>query len=48
MHIYHVYNMQIAVVTRMKVWATLGVYSPNALGYTRASMLDTTGCNTER
>ena len=24
MHIYYVYNMQIALVTWMKVWATLG------------------------
>ena len=37
MHIYYVYYMQIALVTRMKVWTTLGEYSPNALGNTRAS-----------
>ncbi len=48
MHIYYLYNMQIALVTRMKVWATLGEYSPNPLGYTRASMVDTMRCNTER
>ncbi len=48
MYIYHVYNIQIARVTGMKAWATLGEYSPNPLGYTRASMADTTGCNAER
>ena len=48
MHIYYVYNMQIALVTRMKVWATLGEYSPNPLGYTRASTLNTTRCDSER
>jgi biotin synthase-like enzyme len=39
---------EIALVTRMKVWATLGEYSPNALGNTRAAMVDTMRCNTER
>ena len=48
MYIYYVYYMQIALVTRMKVWTTLGEYSPNALGNTRASMVDTAGCDTER
>lgn len=48
MYIYYVYNIQIAVVTWMKVWATLGEYSLNTLGYTRASMADTTGCDSER
>ena len=48
MYIYYVYNIQIALETRMKVWATLGLYSPNPLGNTRASMVDTTGCDTER
>ena len=48
MYIYHVYNIQIALVTRMKVWATLGEYVPNTLGYTRAAMLHSNGCNTER
>ena len=48
MYIYYVYNMQIAVVTWMKVWATLGEYSLNTLGDTRASMVDTTGRNSER
>ena len=42
------YNREIALVTRMRVWATLGEYSPNALGDTRASMVDTMRCNTER
>ena len=40
--------MEIALETRMKVGATLGEYSPNPLGDTRASMVDTVGCNSER
>ena len=48
MYIYYVYNIQIALVTWMKVWATLGEYSPNPLGNTRAAMVDTVGCNPER
>ena len=48
MYIYYVYNIQIALVTRMKVRATLGEYSPNTLGYTRASMVNTVRCNSER
>ena len=48
MYIYYVYNIQIALVTRMKVWATLGEYSPNPLGNTRASVVDTTRCDSER
>ena len=48
MHIYYLFNMQIALVTRMKVWATLGEYSPNPLGNTRAAMVDTIRCDSER
>ncbi len=48
MYIYYVYNIQIALVTWMKVWATLGVYSPNPLGYTRASMLYAKRCDSEK
>ncbi len=48
MYIYYVYYIQIALVTRMKVWATLGPYSPTTLGYTRASMVDTMGRDSER
>ena len=48
MYIYYVYNIQIALVTRMKAWATLGEYSPNPLGNTRASMVNTTRCNSEK
>ena len=40
--------MEIALVTRMKVWATLGEYSPNPLGDTRASMVDTMRRDSER
>ena len=31
-----------------KVQATVGLYAPNLLGYTRATMVGTMGCNTER
>ena len=31
-----------------KVQATVGLYAPNLLGYTRATMAMTVGCNTER
>ena len=31
-----------------KVQATIGLYAPNALGYTRATMVKTMGCNSER
>ena len=48
MYIYQVYHIQIASVTRMKAWATLGEYRPNPLGYTRASMVDTTRCDSEK
>ncbi len=48
MYIYYVYYIQIALVTRMKVWATLGEYSPNPLGDTRAAMVDTMGCDSEK
>ena len=48
MYIYYEYNIQIALVTEMKVWATLGEYSLNTLGDTRASMVNTVRCNTER
>ncbi len=48
MYIYYVYNIQTALVTRRRVRATLGEYIPNALGYTRAAMLHSEGCDTER
>ena len=48
MCIYYAYNIQIASVTWMKVWATLGEYSPNPLGNTRAAMTDTVGRNSEK
>ena len=34
--------------TRRKVWATVGLYGPNLLGYTRATMARTMGCDTEK
>jgi hypothetical protein len=33
---------------RRKVQATIGLYAPNLLGYTRATMVRTMGCNSER
>ena len=43
-----VHIMGTALETRRKVWATVGLYAPNLLGYTRATMARTMGCNTER
>ncbi len=40
--------MGTALETRRKVWATVGLYAPNLLGYTRATMVRTMGCNSER
>ena len=37
-----------ALETGRKVWATVGLYAPNLLGYTRATMARTMGCDTER
>ncbi len=37
-----------ALETRRKVQATVGLYAPNPLGYTRATMVWTMGCNPER
>ena len=34
--------------TGRKVQATVGLYAPNPLGYTRATMVGTMGCNSER
>ena len=40
--------MGTALETGRKVWATVRLYGPNLLGYTRATMAKTMGCNTER
>ncbi len=37
-----------ALETRRKVQATVGLYAPNPLGYTRATMVRTMGCDSER
>ena len=37
-----------ALETRRKVRATVGLYSPNLLGYTRDAMIRTMGYNSER
>ena len=42
------YYVGTAFVRRRKVWATLGPYAPNILGYTRSAMVETIGCNSER
>ena len=44
----HLNNVQTALATGRKVRATLGEYVPNALGYTRAAMLHSKGCDPER
>ncbi len=40
--------IQTAYVNRRKAWATSGEYIPNPLGYTRAAMVDSTRCNSEK
>ena len=40
--------VETALETRRKVQATVGLYAPNPLGYTRATMVGTMGCNSER
>ncbi len=42
------HNVRTALETKRKVQATVGLYAPNPLGYTRATMVGTTGCNSER
>ncbi len=37
-----------ALETGRKVQATVGLYAPNLLGYTRATMVGTMGCHSER
>ncbi len=37
-----------ALEIRRKVWATVGLYDPNILGYTRDAMMKTMGRNSER
>ncbi len=40
--------VETAWLTRRKVQATVGLYAPNLLGYTRATMVRTMGCNPEK
>ena len=40
--------MGTALETGRKVWATVGLYAPNLLGYTRATMARTMGCYSEK
>ncbi len=40
--------MGTALETRRKVQATIGLYAPNLLGYTRATMVETMGHDSER
>ncbi len=43
-----VHIMGTALETGRKVQATVGLYAPNLLGYTRATMTRTMGCDSER
>ena len=40
--------MRTARESGRKAWATVGLYAPNFLGYTRATMVWIMGCNSER
>ena len=40
--------MGTALETGRKVQATIGLYAPNLLGYTRATMIDTKGYDSVR
>ena len=40
--------IETAFEKRRKVQATIGLYAPNLLGYTRATMVRTMGYNSER
>ena len=40
--------IETAFVRERKVQATVGLYAPNLLGYTRATVVKTMGCDTER
>ena len=42
------HSMETALETGRKVQATLGLYAPNLLGYTRATMVVTMGRNPEK
>lgn len=44
----NMHKVETALETRRKVQATVGLYAPNPLGYTRATMVGTMGCNSER
>ncbi len=43
-----VHIVETALETRRKVQATVGLYAPNLLGYTRATMVRTMGRDSER
>ncbi len=42
------HNVGTALETTRKVQATVGLYAPNPLGYTRATMVGTMGRNSEK
>ena len=42
------HNTGTASERKRREWATVGQYDPNLLGYTRATMVRTIGCNSER
>ena len=47
-HMRNGHNVGTALERERKVWATIGQYAPNLLGYTRATMVRTMGCNSEK
>ncbi len=42
------HTVETALETRRKVWTMAGLYAPNPLGYTRATMVGTTGYDPEK
>ena len=42
------HTVETALEKGRKVRATVSLYGPNILGYTRATMVTTMGCNSER
>ncbi len=47
-HLEMEHNVGTALETKRKVQATVGLYAPNPMGYTRATMVGTMGCNSEK
>ncbi len=47
-HLVIEHNVGTALETKRRVQATVGLYAPNPLGYTRATMVGTMGRNSEK